>query len=282
MKAAALRGALSDRARAGRIHVVESLLDGDKPSTKDAVAALADLSGNRRQLVVLERADALTWLSLRNVASVHLLAVDQLNTYDVLLCRRRDLHQGRLRRVRQRHRRCHSAPGDHRRAPGTRRRPRPRTPRPRRPRPRTTAGRGSSRRGEAGRGHQGRRQPGRADRRRGRRGRQVSTLHKDHRDVLIAPVVSEKSYGLLDANKYTFLVRPGREQDRDQGRGREGVRRQGHLGEHDEPARARPVVPARAPASARTPSARSSASPRVTASTSSEARSPDRPTELRN
>jgi large subunit ribosomal protein L4 len=86
MKAAALRGALSDRARAGRIHVVESLLDGDKPSTKDAVTALADLSGNRRQLVVLERADALTWLSLRNVASVHLLAVDQLNTYDVLLC----------------------------------------------------------------------------------------------------------------------------------------------------------------------------------------------------
>jgi large subunit ribosomal protein L4 len=86
MKAAALRGALSDRARAGRIHVVESLLDGDKPSTKDAVAALADLAGNRRQLVVLERADALTWLSLRNVASVHLLAVDQLNTYDVLLC----------------------------------------------------------------------------------------------------------------------------------------------------------------------------------------------------
>ena len=36
----------------------------------------------------------------------------------------------------------------------------------------------------------------------------MSTLHKDHRDVLIAPVVSEKSYGLLDANKYTFLVRP--------------------------------------------------------------------------
>jgi large subunit ribosomal protein L23 len=36
----------------------------------------------------------------------------------------------------------------------------------------------------------------------------VSTLHKDHRDVLVAPVVSEKSYGLLDNNKYTFLVRP--------------------------------------------------------------------------
>ncbi|HET7352070.1 MAG TPA: 50S ribosomal protein L4 [Marmoricola sp.] len=85
MKAAALRGALSDRARAGRIHVVESLAGGDKPSTKDAVAALAGLTDNRRQLVVLERDDAVTWLSLRNVASVHLLAVDQLNTYDVLL-----------------------------------------------------------------------------------------------------------------------------------------------------------------------------------------------------
>jgi large subunit ribosomal protein L4 len=48
------------------------------------VAALAGLSGGRRQLVVLERDDAITWLSLRNVASVHLIAVDQLNTYDVL------------------------------------------------------------------------------------------------------------------------------------------------------------------------------------------------------
>ena len=37
----------------------------------------------------------------------------------------------------------------------------------------------------------------------------MSTLHKSPRDVLIAPVVSEKSYGLLDANKYTFLVHPG-------------------------------------------------------------------------
>jgi large subunit ribosomal protein L23 len=36
----------------------------------------------------------------------------------------------------------------------------------------------------------------------------VSTLHKDPRDVLLAPVVSEKSYGLLDDNKYTFVVHP--------------------------------------------------------------------------
>jgi large subunit ribosomal protein L4 len=85
MKAAALKGALSDRARAGRIHVVESLAAGDKPSTKTAVALLNSLAGGRRQLVVLQRDDALTWLSLRNVPNVHILAVDQLNTYDVLL-----------------------------------------------------------------------------------------------------------------------------------------------------------------------------------------------------
>ncbi|MGH3316838.1 MAG: 50S ribosomal protein L23 [Nocardioidaceae bacterium] len=36
----------------------------------------------------------------------------------------------------------------------------------------------------------------------------MSALHKDHRDVLLAPVVSEKSYGLIDQNKYTFLVHP--------------------------------------------------------------------------
>jgi len=85
MKAAALKGALSDRARAGRIHVVEALAAGDKPSTKTAVSLLNSLAGGRRQLVVLQRDDALTWLSLRNVPNVHLLAVDQLNTYDVLL-----------------------------------------------------------------------------------------------------------------------------------------------------------------------------------------------------
>ncbi len=88
MKAAALRGALSDRARAGRIHVVEDLVTGDRPSTKSALAAISGLSdqGSRsRTLVVLERGDDLTWLSLRNVDTVHLLAVDQINTYDVLV-----------------------------------------------------------------------------------------------------------------------------------------------------------------------------------------------------
>ena len=85
MKAAALRGALSDRARAGRIHVVDGLVEGDKPSTKAALRTLRDLVDARKVLVVLERGDNLTWLSLRNEPSVHLLAVDQLNTYDVLI-----------------------------------------------------------------------------------------------------------------------------------------------------------------------------------------------------
>jgi large subunit ribosomal protein L4 len=84
MKAAALRGALSDRARNGRIHVVDSLVSGDKPSTKSALAALTSLTDRVGYLVVLERSDAITWLSLRNAPEVHIVAVDQLNTYDVL------------------------------------------------------------------------------------------------------------------------------------------------------------------------------------------------------
>ena len=86
MKAAALRGALSDRARNERIHVVDSLVSGEKPSTKSALAALTGLSSRTKFLVVLERSDSLTWLSLRNAAEVHIVAVDQLNTYDVLAC----------------------------------------------------------------------------------------------------------------------------------------------------------------------------------------------------
>jgi large subunit ribosomal protein L4 len=84
MKAAALRGALSDRARNDRIHVVESLVSGEKPSTKSALAALTALAPRVKFLVVLERADVVTWLSLRNAVEVHVVAVDQLNTYDVL------------------------------------------------------------------------------------------------------------------------------------------------------------------------------------------------------
>jgi large subunit ribosomal protein L4 len=85
MKAAALRGALSDRARNGRVHVVTSLVDGEAPSTRAAVAALSGLSERKHVLVVAQRADVLTWKSLRNSLRVHLLAPDQLNTYDVLV-----------------------------------------------------------------------------------------------------------------------------------------------------------------------------------------------------
>ncbi len=85
MKAAALRGALSDRARAGRVHVVTGFAPGEAPSTRSAQAILDRLSGRKNVLVVVERADEITWKSLRNVERVHLLVADQLNTYDVLI-----------------------------------------------------------------------------------------------------------------------------------------------------------------------------------------------------
>jgi large subunit ribosomal protein L4 len=85
MKAAALRGALSDRAREGRVHVVEDIVTGELPSTRSALALLAKLTERPRVLVVVERGDDVAWLSLRNASTVHTLTVDQLNTYDVLL-----------------------------------------------------------------------------------------------------------------------------------------------------------------------------------------------------
>ncbi len=93
MKAAALRGALSDRARDGRLHVVSAFVTGDAPSTREARdvlnTVLADSVVNpgrsRRVLVVVDPADDMSWKSLRNVSSVHLLDAGQLNTYDVLV-----------------------------------------------------------------------------------------------------------------------------------------------------------------------------------------------------
>ena len=85
MIAAALRGALSDRARDGRVHVVSDLVLGEVPSTKTALAALATVATSAKVLVVLHRHDDLAWLSLRNAADVHAIAVDQLNAYDVLV-----------------------------------------------------------------------------------------------------------------------------------------------------------------------------------------------------
>jgi large subunit ribosomal protein L4 len=85
MKAAALRGALSDRLSHGRVQVVSAFVDGDLPRTKDALAVLASaVAPGAKVLVVVHRDDELTWKSLRNVAGVHMLTEDQLNTYDVL------------------------------------------------------------------------------------------------------------------------------------------------------------------------------------------------------
>jgi large subunit ribosomal protein L4 len=84
MKAAALRGALSDRARHDRIHVIESLVTGDAPSARQALATLTGLTERTSFLVVLARADEVSLKSVRNLDHVHVLVADQLNTYDVL------------------------------------------------------------------------------------------------------------------------------------------------------------------------------------------------------
>jgi large subunit ribosomal protein L4 len=85
MKAAALRGALSDRAREDRVHVVSTFVDGDAPKTKAALATLDAVTDAKKVLVVLDRDDVLNWVSLRNVPRVHLIEAGQLNTYDVLV-----------------------------------------------------------------------------------------------------------------------------------------------------------------------------------------------------
>jgi large subunit ribosomal protein L4 len=84
MIAAALRGALSDRARNDRIHAVTELLEGQTPSTKTAKAFLASLTDRKQVLVVIGRTDDAGALSVRNLPGVHVISPDQLNTYDVL------------------------------------------------------------------------------------------------------------------------------------------------------------------------------------------------------
>jgi large subunit ribosomal protein L4 len=84
MKTAALRGALSDRARHGRVHVVDALVDGPTPSTSQAATVLSELTDRAKFLVVLDRSDVVGFKSVRNLAAAHVLMVDQLNTYDVL------------------------------------------------------------------------------------------------------------------------------------------------------------------------------------------------------
>ncbi|MFE4367337.1 50S ribosomal protein L4 [Streptomyces sp. NPDC056835] len=84
MKAAALRGALTDRARHSRIHVVSGLVE-DAVSTKAARTLIGKISERKNVLLVAERSDEAAWLSARNLPQVHILAPGQLNTYDVLV-----------------------------------------------------------------------------------------------------------------------------------------------------------------------------------------------------
>ena len=84
MIAAALRGALSDRARNGRIHAVTELVSGQTPSTKSAKGFLGSLTEHKHVLVVIGRSDETGAKSVRNLPGVHLISPDQLNTYDVL------------------------------------------------------------------------------------------------------------------------------------------------------------------------------------------------------
>ncbi len=84
MKAAALRGALSDRARHGRIHVVAELGIDGAPSTKAASKVLADIATRRNLLLVVSRTEDTTQKSVRNIPDLHVLWPDQLNPYDVL------------------------------------------------------------------------------------------------------------------------------------------------------------------------------------------------------
>lgn len=81
---AALFGALSDRARNERIHVIEELVPGQKPSTKSARAFVERLTDRKNVLLVIGREDLNSRRSANNLPNVHILDAGQLNTYDVL------------------------------------------------------------------------------------------------------------------------------------------------------------------------------------------------------
>ena len=85
MKAAALRCALSDRARNGRVHIVDAFDVTEKPHTKTVMSAIRAVTERKHVLVVLGREELNAWVSLRNLPEIHLLHADQLNTYDVMV-----------------------------------------------------------------------------------------------------------------------------------------------------------------------------------------------------
>ena len=176
MKAAALRGALSDRARGGNVHVLSTLAIDGTPSTKTAMGALKAVSSAKNILVVLSAEDVSGWKSLRNVPEVHLITSGQLNTYDVLVSDDVVFTRAGAGRVRLGRQQGCQRLGRGRRA---------RTRRPAgTPRPTTTAI------------HRVRLDP-----------KEVRMI-ADPRDIIIRPIVSEKSYGLLESGSYTFEVHP--------------------------------------------------------------------------
>jgi large subunit ribosomal protein L4 len=85
MIAAALRGALSDRARGERIHVVETFVVAEERVTKATTEYLAQIASSKNVLIVLERDDELSYKAVRNIPTVHVINYDQLNAYDVLV-----------------------------------------------------------------------------------------------------------------------------------------------------------------------------------------------------
>lgn len=79
----ALKSALSDRAASERVVVLDWGLE--TPSTKGALAALAANGIEGRVLAVLRPEDEAVWKSLRNLGSIHICGVGELNAYDVLV-----------------------------------------------------------------------------------------------------------------------------------------------------------------------------------------------------
>ena len=151
MIVAALRGALSDRARNGRIHAVTELVEGQTPSTKSAKAFLATLTEHKQVLVVIGRSDETGALSVRNLPGVHVLSPDQLNTHDVL---KADDVVFSVEALNAYITAQHQAP-----------------------------------KGRCG-------------------GFGLMATVTDPRDIILSPVISEKSYGLIEDNVYTFVVHP--------------------------------------------------------------------------
>ena len=146
-----LLGALSDRARNGRIHAVTELVEGQTPSTKSAKAFLATLVEGKQVLIVIGRSDETGAKSVRNLPGVHVLSPDQLNTYDVLHADDVVFSVEALDSY-------------------------------------ISAASQAARQRRGGFG--------------------LMATVTDPRDIILSPVISEKSYGLIEDNVYTFVVHP--------------------------------------------------------------------------